>query len=141
MTFPQRMRYGSGRQDEAVHLRLANYPPVITCFRSFLGAQGASKPPPRASRMAAPAEAAPRAGAPLRQLAAAAPGRGRQHGGGRCGWGRRWGGKHSQDDTNHKATRRQPCVYVTSTETRGMPQNTVNSILKKTPCNLAFLLR
>ncbi len=28
-------------------LRLAHYPPVITCFRCFLGAQGASEPPPR----------------------------------------------------------------------------------------------
>ncbi len=40
--------------------------------------------------MTAHAEAASRAGAPLRQLAAAAPGCGMQHGGGRCGWGRRW---------------------------------------------------
>ncbi len=48
--------------------------------------------PPRARGMAAHAEAAPRAGAPRRQLAAVAAGSGRQRGGGwRC-WGRRWGG-------------------------------------------------
>ncbi len=46
MTVPERMLYGGGRQDEAVPLRLANYPPVITCFWCFLGAHG-SEPPPR----------------------------------------------------------------------------------------------
>ena len=67
----------------------ANHPPVITCFRRSLGAHGASDPPPRGKPTAtrqphgAHAEAAPRAGAPCRQLAAAAPGRGMQHGGGR----------------------------------------------------------
>ena len=43
MTFLSRMRYAGGRQDEAVHLRLANYPPVITFFRSFLGAHGSKR--------------------------------------------------------------------------------------------------
>ncbi len=38
MTFPKRMRYGGGCQERAVPLRLAHYPPVITCFRHFLGA-------------------------------------------------------------------------------------------------------
>ena len=41
------MRYGGGLQEGAVPLRLAHYPPVITCFRSFLGAQGASETPPQ----------------------------------------------------------------------------------------------
>ena len=30
MAFHKRMRYGGGLQDEAVPLRLVNYPPVIT---------------------------------------------------------------------------------------------------------------
>ncbi len=43
MTFPERMLYGGGLQDEAVHLRLAHYPPVITCFRCCLGAHGSEQ--------------------------------------------------------------------------------------------------
>ncbi len=54
MTFPQHMLYDEGRQDEAVPLWLANYPPVITCLRGFLGAQGSERATAagEASRMA-----------------------------------------------------------------------------------------
>ncbi len=36
MTFPERMLYGGGLRDGAVPLWLVDYPPVMTCFRSFL---------------------------------------------------------------------------------------------------------
>ncbi len=92
MTVPECMRYGDGRQDKAVPLQLAHSPPVITCFRRFLGAHGSERATAagEASRYAQ-AEAAPRAGAPCRQPEAEAPGRGMQRGGRRRGWGRRWG--------------------------------------------------
>ncbi len=82
MTFPSRMLYGGGLQDVAVPLRLAHYPPVMTCFRRLLGAPGSERSTAavEARGMAAHAEAAPRAGAPLRPLAAAAPGHGMQNG-------------------------------------------------------------
>ncbi len=96
MTFPEHMLYGGGLRDGAIPLRLANYPPVITCFRRFLGAHGRERataavaarrrPHPRARGMAAHAEAAPRAGSSIREPVAVAAGSGGQR-----GWGRSWG--------------------------------------------------
>ncbi len=84
MTFPSRMLYGGGLRDEAVPVRLANYPPVITCFRCFLGAPGSER-----STAAAEASRMARKQKPSR-VRERPTGRGMQHGGGRRGWGRRW---------------------------------------------------
>ncbi len=40
---PSRLPYGGGRQDVAAPMRLANSPPVITCFRSCLVAHGSKR--------------------------------------------------------------------------------------------------
>ncbi len=63
ITFPKRMRYGGGLRDEAVPLRLANYPLVITCFRCCLVAHGSEPPPqgkPTATRQQHGAKQKPR---------------------------------------------------------------------------------
>ena len=41
--FPPAHAVCGGRQEGTVPLRLAHYPPVITCFRGFLGAHGSER--------------------------------------------------------------------------------------------------
>ncbi len=84
MTFPSRLRYGGGLQAVAVPLRLAHYPPVITCFRGFFGAYGSE----RATAVGEARRHAPAAWRARRSSAAcgSAPGSGMQRGGGRRCW-------------------------------------------------------
>ncbi len=92
------MLYGEGLWDGAVPLRLAHYPPVITCFRCFLGAHESERATAagEARRHAPTAWQRTQKPRRVRERPAgsrwlAAPGSGRQRGGWwRC-WGRRGG--------------------------------------------------